>query len=67
MFACLHCGQVNPVRFSALFQNPRPQHPVAQAEPARETPPPATLPAQELPDDLDERVRMLGEWQLLEG
>lgn len=55
------------MRFSSLFQNPRPQHPAARAEPAGETPPPAALPVQELPDDLDARVRMVGEWQLLEG
>jgi hypothetical protein len=55
------------MRFSALFQNPRPQPHAAQAEPAGETPPPATLPAPDLPDDLDARVRMVGEWQLLEG
>lgn len=66
-FACLHCGQVNLMRFSSLFQTPLPQHPAAQAEPAGEAQPPASLPAPELPDDLDARVRMVGEWQLLEG
>ena len=55
------------MRFSSLFQTPLPQHQAAQAEPAGETQPPASLPAADLPDDLDARVRMVGEWQLLEG
>ncbi len=55
------------MRFSALFQTPLPQPRAAQPEPAGETPPPAMQPAPALPEDLDARVRMVGEWQLLEG
>ena len=55
------------MRFSALFQTPLPPYPAAPAEPAAETAPPAAQPVPELPDDLDARVRMVGEWQLLEG
>jgi hypothetical protein len=58
------------MRFSSLFQHPAPQpadpEPVrAQAAPQEAAQP--APPAQELPDDLDARVRLLGEWQLLEG
>jgi hypothetical protein len=58
------------MRFSSLFQHPAPQ--LAEQEPVRvqagpsEGPQPAAPPP-ELPDDLDARVRLLGEWQLLEG
>jgi hypothetical protein len=61
------------MRFSSVFQLPAvPQHPAgtggepAPAEKTSEQPAPAT-PAQELPDDLDARVRLIGEWQLGEG
>ena len=59
------------MRFSAIFQFPLP-HPedaqtaapvrVVQAEAA-----PAAAPLPELPEDLDQRVRLIGEWQLGEG
>ena len=52
------------MRFSFLFQ-PTPPAETRRDEPARELPPPA--PAQELPDELDARVRLVGEWQLGEG
>lgn len=55
------------MRFSALFQTPLSQPTVAPVEPVPETPPPAALPVQDLPDDLDARVRLVGEWQLLES
>ena len=61
------------MRFSSLFQLPAvPQQsaaPVRQAAPAEQSneQPAAPAPAQELPDDLDERVRLIGEWQLGEG
>ncbi len=54
------------MRFSALFHTPLSQPTAAQAEPVPEPPPPAALPLQDLPDDLDARVRLIGEWQLLE-
>lgn len=59
------------MRFSALFQS-RSSRPLREGEPAvmaetvaapRAEAPPA---AQELPDDLDARVRLLGEWQVSE-
>jgi hypothetical protein len=55
------------MRFSALFQHPLPQPCVAPLEPAGEEALPAALPGQDLPEDLDARVRLLGEWQLFEG
>jgi hypothetical protein len=55
------------MRFSSLFQTPLSQPTAAQVEPAPEKPEPAALPLQDLPDDLDARVRMVGEWQLLES
>jgi hypothetical protein len=59
------------MRFSALFQSPeRLQQPLARLRsdgapsPAIE-PPAAREPiAPDLPDDLDARVRLVGEWQL---
>ena len=56
------------MRFSSVFQFHAPS---AQARP-EETPvrkelPPATLPAQDLPEDLDARVRLVGEWQVFES
>ena len=57
------------MRFSSAFHHPAPQREVRPAEePVPEIPrPAATRPAPELPDDLDARVRLVGEWQLLEG
>ena len=62
------------MRFSSVFQLPAvPQQPAA---PAREAAPQAqadeqaplsAAPAEEPADDLDERVRRIGEWQLGEG
>lgn len=57
------------MRFSSAFQNSRPPQPKRSAEPrateeASRTPAP---PPQDLPDDLDARVRLIGEWQLGEG
>jgi hypothetical protein len=62
------------MRFSSVFQLPAvPQHPAAA--PVRELAPvekitdPAvqSTPGEGLPDDLDARVRLIGEWQLGEG
>jgi hypothetical protein len=66
------------MRFSAVFHMPlvplasrpalqrpapvRVGEPAAPVMPALQAPPPA-----ELPEDLDQRVRMVGEWQLGEG
>ena len=62
------------MRFSNVFQLSALQRSAAAAEPARAEPAPAiettpsvAAPARELPDDLDQRVRLVGEWQLGEG
>lgn len=60
------------MRFSSIFQLPAilPQ-PAAGEDgglpPAAAQPAVAAEPAQDLPDDLDARVRLVGEWQLGEG
>lgn len=63
------------MRFSTLFQSPERQ-PQGQApsQPRRPVPPPLTqapvareAAAPELPEDLDARVRLIGEWQLGEA
>ena len=59
--------QVKPMRFSSLFQHTLPQADAGREEPVRETPQPLAAPGQDLPDDLDARVRLVGEWQLGEG
>jgi len=68
--SCLDWSQVSTVRFSSIFQHnlsPEPaERRAVPAEPVAERAPEAPA-AQELPEDLDARVRLLGEWQLLEG
>ena len=59
--------QVNLMRFSSVFQHVSQPPQGRGEEPARDLPQPLTTPWQELPDDLDARVRMVGEWQLGEG
>jgi hypothetical protein len=58
------------MRFSSIFQ-PRDPDPrkASDEEVARvdAAPPVVTQTVQELPDDLDARVRLIGEWQLGEG
>jgi hypothetical protein len=67
MWPAYTARQVIPMRFSSLFP-PASQPPQAvREEPARENPGPVSAPAQDLPDDLDARVRLVGEWQLGEG
>lgn len=60
------------MRFSALFQS-RSSRPAAEGErlpaaaEALPVPRPQAAPAaQDLPEDLDARVRLLGEWQVSE-
>jgi hypothetical protein len=59
------------MRFSAVFQFPLvPREALPAAEPARKLPVPEASPENhsqfdDLPDNLDERVRLVGEWQLL--
>lgn len=59
------------MRFSSVFQPAVPGAPSAGTDalrtPAEERPvePPAVV--QDLPDDLDARVRLVGEWQLGEA
>lgn len=60
------------MRFSTLFQLPQPpQAPRADVPrievQAREAPGAGETVAAELPEDLDARVRLVGEWQLGEG
>jgi hypothetical protein len=55
------------MRFSSIFQQASQPREARSEEPLRETPRPLTTPAPDLPDDLDARVRMVGEWQLGEG
>jgi hypothetical protein len=55
------------MRFSSLFPPATPQPEARRAEPPREGPQPLSAPAADLPDDLDARVRLVGEWQLGEG
>jgi hypothetical protein len=61
------------MRFSSVFQLPavpqQPAAPVRDAAPLAKTnePPAQAMPELDLPDDLDARVRLIGEWQLGEG
>lgn len=58
------------MRFSSVFQHKVLRQPAGEVPgpvEAAPEPPPAQAPAQELPDDLDARVRLVGEWQLLES
>jgi hypothetical protein len=64
--------QVNSMRFSSVFQPPamRPQAASARVPAQTDQAPPHTAapPAgEELPEDLDARVRLIGEWQLGEA
>ena len=54
------------MRFSSIFRHRVPlQQGRPEDKPAREDPHPS-LPGPELPDELDARVRLLGEWQVSE-
>lgn len=56
------------MRFSSVFQQIPPGPQARREEAAREeAPSTAVLPPQDLPDDLDARVRLVGEWQLGEA
>lgn len=59
------------MRFSAIFQLPAmPQQAAAREATLMESAPPQQAPAAaaaDLPDDLDARVRLVGEWQLGEA
>jgi hypothetical protein len=69
---CLDWGQGILMRFSSIFHFPaRPQQRPVQPERGR-TPPVAEKPSAveaepDLPEELDARVRLVGEWQLGEG
>jgi len=52
------------MRFSSLFQQPSPPVEALGEDPPREPMPPHAAAAQDLPEDLDARVRLVGEWQL---
>ena len=56
------------MRFSSIFQRPVPPREARAEEVVRENhPPPPSSPCEDLPDDLDARVRLVGEWQLGES
>jgi hypothetical protein len=59
------------MRFSSVFQPTVPGAESAGADalraPAEERAPESRPAAQDLPDDLDARVRLVGEWQLGEA
>ena len=69
--SCLDWDQAgDPMRFSSIFQSsstlrpePAREHPRPEAEPE----PGTAAPPPDLPEDLDARVRLIGEWQLGEG
>lgn len=67
MGTCQTGWQVIPMRFSSIFQPASQPQEVRREEPLPDVPQPQAAPAQDLPDDLDARVRLVGEWQLLEG
>ena len=54
------------MRFSPIFHT-KPLPEARPEEPAHEDPVPVAAPGAELPDELDARVRLVGEWQLDEG
>lgn len=63
------------MRFSSIFQLPltqrlpatAAQHALTEPVPAACRPTGAAPLGADLPDDLDQRVRLIGEWQLGEG
>jgi hypothetical protein len=55
------------MRFSSLFQPTPPASEQRQQQPPRDSAQAAAVLPQELPDELDARVRLVGEWQLGEA
>ena len=58
------------MRFSSIFQPKAPEPRKASVQGSAPPEPAAGVvakPAEDLPDDLDARVRLVGEWQLGEG
>jgi hypothetical protein len=55
------------MRFSSVFQPASPRSESRAEEMPREQAEPAAIPVQDLPEDLDARVRLVGEWQLGEA
>jgi hypothetical protein len=58
------------MRFSSIFQPRDPEPPKAPGEESARPQPTVAATAkavEELPDELDARVRLIGEWQLGEG
>jgi hypothetical protein len=72
---CQTAWQVNPMRFSSAFQpHGEPPQSAAPEQERAPVPPPAEVPSpvpatrpEDLPDDLDARARLVGEWQLGEA
>jgi hypothetical protein len=55
------------MRFSSVFHTRAPSaQDRPEDSPVRVQAPPAASPPAELPDDLDARVRLVGEWQVFE-
>ena len=52
------------MRFSSIFQNSKPTSTERGEDKPRDNPAPSAAPSRDLPDDLDARVRLVGEWQL---
>jgi hypothetical protein len=56
------------MRFSSAFQSDKPRAESRSDDAPREKKPqPLAAPTPDLPEDLDARVRLVGEWQLGEG
>jgi hypothetical protein len=55
------------MRFSSLFPKPSPQREPRGTAALRENPRPTASPPKDLPEELDARVRLIGEWQQLES
>ena len=55
------------MRFSSILQPAAPPPEPVRAEPPGDMPQPVPASAGNLPDDLDARVRLVGEWQLGEA
>ena len=55
------------MRFPSLLPPATSQPQARREEPQREAPKPLAAPAADLPEDLDARVRLVGEWQLGEA
>jgi len=67
MEAAYTAVQVTLMRFSIAIQSAAARLEPGAEEASYEQAQPLAAPVQDLPDDLDARVRLIGEWQLGEG